>query len=389
MDLTFTKSEIVFRDEIKTWLSENKPSEQWLPMDTETGFEQHRAWELELFDARWSVPNWPEEYGGRECSLIEWLLFEEEYYLSGAPGRVNTNGITLLGPTLFEWGTKEQKDRFLLPMAQGKEIWAQGWSEPNTGSDLASLTTTAFKDGENYVLNGQKTWCSRGAWADWIFCIVRTDPASQRHSGLSYLLVPSDAPGVTRRPVSRLDGEPAFAEIFFDDCLVSAKNLLGKEGEGWKVAMATASSERGLNLRAPGRFLAAADRLVNLYKSLLSNSETIPSELMDKVVDGYTAAQAYRWQVFAKASALMHGGTMGAEASYMKIFWSELDVDLHSTALELLGERGELLGSASDADQSYDWMSGYLFSLSGPIYAGTNEIQRNIVAERVLGLPRK
>ena len=389
MDLTFTKSEIVFRDEIKTWLSENKPSEQWLPMDTETGFEQHRAWELELFNARWSVPNWPEEYGGRECSLIEWLLFEEEYYLSGAPGRVNTNGITLLGPTLFEWGTKEQKDRFLLPMAQGKEIWAQGWSEPNTGSDLASLTTTAFQDGENYVLNGQKTWCSRGAWADWIFCIVRTDPASQRHSGLSYLLVPSDAPGVTRRPVSRLDGEPAFAEIFFDDCLVSAKNLLGKEGEGWKVAMATASSERGLNLRAPGRFLAAADRLVNLYKSLLSNSETIPSELMDKVVDGYTAAQAYRWQVFAKASALMHGGTMGAEASYMKIFWSELDVDLHSTALELLGERGELLGSASDADQSYDWMSGYLFSLSGPIYAGTNEIQRNIVAERVLGLPRK
>ena len=389
MDLTFTKSEIVFRDEIKTWLSENIPSEQWLPMDTETGFEQHRAWELELFNARWSVPNWPEEYGGRECSLIEWLLFEEEYYLSGAPGRVNTNGITLLGPTLFEWGTKEQKDRFLLPMAQGKEIWAQGWSEPNTGSDLASLTTTAFKDGENYVLNGQKTWCSRGAWADWIFCIVRTDPASQRHSGLSYLLVPSDAPGITRRPVSRLDGEPAFAEIFFDDCLVSAKNLLGKEGEGWKVAMATASSERGLNLRAPGRFLAAADRLVNLYKSLLSNSETIPSELMDKVVDGYTAAQAYRWQVFAKASALMHGGTMGAEASYMKIFWSELDVDLHSTALELLGERGELVGSASDADQSYDWMSGYLFSLSGPIYAGTNEIQRNIVAERVLGLPRK
>ena len=153
MDLTFTKSEIVFRDEIKTWLSENKPSEQWLPMDTETGFEQHRAWELELFNARWSVPNWPEEYGGRECSLIEWLLFEEEYYLSGAPGRVNTNGITLLGPTLFEWGTKEQKDRFLLPMAQGKEIWAQGWSEPNTGSDLASLTTTAFQDGENYVFS--------------------------------------------------------------------------------------------------------------------------------------------------------------------------------------------------------------------------------------------
>ena len=333
--------------------------------------------------------NWPNEYGGRDCSLIEWLLFEEEYYLSGAPGRVNTNGITLLGPTLFEWGTQDQKDRFLLPMAEGKEIWAQGWSEPNTGSDLASLSTTAIKDGDNYILNGQKTWCSRGAWADWIFCIVRTDPESQRHSGLSYLLVPADAPGITRRPVSRLDGEPAFAEIFFDDCQVSTENLLGGEGEGWKVAMATASSERGLNLRAPGRFLAAANQLVNLYKRLIRENKKIPPELFNKIVDGYTAAQAYRWQVFSKASSLMHGETMGAEASYMKIFWSELDVDLHATALELLAERGELLASAPDAIAEYDWMSGYLFSLSGPIYAGTNEIQRNIVAERVLGLPRK
>ena len=389
MDLAFSTSEIEFRDEIRTWLNEHKPSEKWLPMDTEIGFEQHRTWEHELFESKWSVPNWPNEYGGRDCSLIEWLLFEEEYYLSSAPGRVNTNGITLLGPTLFEWGTQDQKDRFLLPMAQGKEIWAQGWSEPNTGSDLASLSTTAINDGENYILNGQKTWCSRGAWADWIFCIVRTDPESQRHSGLSYLLVPADAPGITRRPVSRLDGEPAFAEIFFDDCQVSTENLLGGEGEGWKVAMATASSERGLNLRAPGRFLAAANQLVNLYKRLIRANEKIPPELFNKIVDGYTAAQAYRWQVFSKASSLMHGETMGAEASYMKIFWSELDVDLHATALELLAERGELLASAPDAIAEYDWMSGYLFSLSGPIYAGTNEIQRNIIAERVLGLPRK
>ena len=194
---------------------------------------------------------------------------------------------------------------------------------------------------------------------------------------------------MTRRPVSRLDGEPAFAEIFFDDCQVSAANLLGGEGEGWKVAMATASSERGLNLRAPGRFLAAANQLVNLYKQLVREKKSIPPELFNKIVEGYTAAQAYRWQVFSKASSLMHGETMGAEASYMKIFWSELDVDLHATALELLAERGELLASAPDAISEHDWMSGYLFSLSGPIYAGTNEIQRNIVAERVLGLPRK
>ncbi len=389
MDLSFSQEEKSFRDEIRTWLEENKPNSKWFPMDTEMGFEQHRQWERVLFEAKWSVPNWPEKYGGRDCTLIEWLIFEEEYYLSGSPGRVNTNGITLLAPTLFEWGTKDQKERFLPSMASGEEIWAQGWSEPNTGSDLASLSTTAVRDGENYVLNGQKTWCSRGAWADWIFCIVRTDPDTERHAGLSYLLVPGDAPGLTRRSVSRLDGEPAFAELFFDDCIVSVENRLGDEGAGWKVAMATASSERGLNLRAPGRFLAAASRLVGLYQELLNENNSIPRELHDQVVDAYINAQAYRWQVFSKASAIMHGDSIGAEASYMKIFWSELDVNLHATALNLLAERGEFIASSPDAQADGDWMAGYLFALAGPIYAGTNEIQRNIVSERVLGLPRK
>ncbi|NNE73651.1 MAG: acyl-CoA dehydrogenase [Acidimicrobiales bacterium] len=382
MDLTFTDSEQAFRDEVRTWLAENKPAEAFAPMDTPEGFEQHRGWERTLFDAGWSVPNWPVKYGGRECSLVEWLIFEEEYYLSGVPGRVNTNGITLLGPTLFEFGTEEQKDRFFPPMARGDEIWAQGWSEPNSGSDLASLKTTAVRDGDHYVLNGQKTWCSRGAWADWIFCIVRTDPDTERHAGLSYLLVPADAPGMERRPVGRLDGEPAFAELFFDDCRVDVANLLGGEGEGWPVAMATASSERGLNLRAPGRFLAAAERLADLYRDLGAGADGrgADPDLATEVADAYIKAQAYRWRTFQKASELMAGGTMGSEASYMKVWWSELDVELHATALRLLGASGELVG---------EWMSGYLFALSGPIYAGTNEIQRNIIAERVLGVPRK
>ena len=388
MDLTFSDTELGFRDEIRTWLGDNMPAEEWAPMDTEEGFEQHRGWERTLFDAGWSVPNWPAAYGGRECSLIEWLLYEEEYYLAGAPGRVNTNGITLLGPTLFSFGTQAQQDRFFPKMASGEEIWAQGWSEPDSGSDLASLKTTAVRDGDDFVVNGQKTWCSRGAWADWIFCIVRTDPDSERHRGLSYLLVPADAPGLTRRPVSRLDGEPAFAELFFDDCRVSADNLLGEEGQGWGVAMATASSERGLNLRAPGRFLAAATRLVELYRTVLESGAVPDNGLRDQVIDAYTDATAYRWQVYRKASELMHGGSMGSEASYMKVFWSELDVELHATALRLLGERGELTHAAPMADGG-SWMTGYLFSLSGPIYAGTNEIQRNIIAERVLGLPRK
>ena len=389
MDLFFDSNETAFRDEIRNWINENKPEDRWAPMDTQLGFEQHRVWERTLFEAGWSVPNWPKKYGGRDCSLIEWLLYEEEYYLSGAPGRVNTNGISLLGPTLFSWGTEEQKDRFLPKMANGDEIWAQGWSEPDSGSDLASLKTVAVRDGDSYVVNGQKTWCSRGAWADWIFCIVRTDPASERHAGLSYLLVPGDSPGLIRRPVSRLDGEPAFAEIFFDDCRVHSENLLGDEGAGWSVAMATASSERGLNLRAPGRFLAAAHRLVQLYKKAIERNPLLPSAIRDQVVDAYVNAQAYRYQVFQKATMLMEGGTLGAEASYMKLFWSELDIEIHASALRMLSEQGELVEGAPDAEDSGSWMSGYLFALAGPIYAGTNEIQRNIVAERVLGLPRK
>ena len=386
MDLRFTPEQVAFRDEVRTWLAENIPDEPLPSMDTSEGFEAHRQWERVLFDARWSVVNWPEAYGGREVGLVEWLLFEEEYYASGAPGRVNTNGITLLGPTLFAFGTQDQHDRFLPGMASGDEIWAQGWSEPDSGSDLASISTKAIRDGDHFVLNGQKTWCSRGAWADWLFCIVRTDPGSERHRGLSYLLVPADSPGLERRTVGRLDGEPAFAELFFDGCRVHEANLLGGEGQGWSVAMATTSSERGLNLRAPGRFLAAATRLADLYRRVSAEHDVDPG-VLDQVVRAWTDADAYRWQTYAATARLQGGGDLGASASMMKVFWSELDVELHATALRLLGSHGELV--ADDAVDGGSWMSGYLFALAGPIYAGTNEIQRNIIAERVLGLPRK
>ena len=386
MDLRFTPEQVAFREEVRTWLAENIPDEPLPSMDTSEGFEAHRQWERVLFDARWSVVNWPEAYGGREVGLVEWLLFEEEYYASGAPGRVNTNGITLLGPTLFAFGTQDQHDRFLPGMASGDEIWAQGWSEPDSGSDLASISTKAIRDGDHFVLNGQKTWCSRGAWADWLVCLVRTDPGAERHRGLSYLLVPADSPGLERRTVGRLDGEPAFAELFFDGCRVHEANLLGGEGQGWSVAMATTSSERGLNLRAPGRFLAAATRLADLYRRVSAEHDVDPG-VLDQVVRAWTAADAYRWQTYAAAARLQAGGDLGASASMMKVFWSELDVELHATALRLLGSHGELV--ADDAVDGGSWMSGYLFALAGPIYAGTNEIQRNIIAERVLGLPRK
>ena len=381
MDLSFTSTELAFRDEIRSWLSANLPAEPLESMDTPDGFEQHREWEKKLFAAGWSVPAWPEKYGGRDCSLVEWLLYEEEYWASGAPGRVSANGVSLLAPTIFEFATPEQQDRFLLPMASGEEIWSQGWSEPNAGSDLAALSTRAERDGEWFVLNGQKTWCSRGAFADWFFCIVRTDPEAERHRGLSYLLIPKDTEGLTVRPVARIDGEPGFAELFFEDARVHESNLLGEEGQGWAVAMATAGSERGLNLRAPGRFMAAADKLVELGRKL--------SPARDEIAKCWAESRAYRWVCYEAAERLSGGEALGSEASFMKIFWSELDVAINATALNMLGERAEFTAGAEDAERDGAWMDAYLFALSGPIYAGTNEIQRNIVAERVLGLPRR
>ena len=408
MDLSFTPVELAFRDEIRGWLAANLPAEPLKSMDTPDGFEQHREWEKKLFAAGWSVPAWPEKYGGRDCSLVEWLLYEEEYWASGAPGRVSANGVSLLAPTIFEFATPEQQDRFLLPMASGEEIWSQGWSEPNAGSDLAALSTRAERDGEWFVLNGQKTWCSRGAFADWFFCIVRTDPEAERHRGLSYLLIPKDTEGLTVRPVARIDGEPGFAELFFEDARVHESNLLGEEGQGWAVAMATAGSERGLNLRAPGRFMAAADRLVELGKSLgggvsgigtggtgieaagTGGTSTAQGAVArDEIARCWAESRAYRWVCYEAAERLSGGEALGSEASFMKIFWSELDVAINATALNMLGERAEFNASADDAEQGGAWMDAYLFALSGPIYAGTNEIQRNIVAERVLGLPRR
>jgi alkylation response protein AidB-like acyl-CoA dehydrogenase len=392
MDLTFTESEEEFRHDARRWLEANVPSRPLRSMDTPDGFEQHREWERALHSGRWSVVSWPERYGGRDCSLIEWLIFEEEYYRSGAPGRVSANGVTLLGPTLFAFGTEEQKDRFLPKMASGDEIWSQGWSEPNAGSDLASLNTKAVRDGEWFVVNGQKTWCSRGAFADWIFCIFRSDPESQRHKGLTYFLVPAETEGMTRREVGRLDGEPGFAELFFDNARVHESNILGGEGAGWNVAMATASSERGLNLRSPGRFVAPAERAVDLFQRLSAARDEerrdVDAGLRDEVVRNWMSAQAYRWFTYFTAARLMGGGHMGPEASLMKVFWSQMDVEIHATALRMAGDRGELMAGAPDVVDGGTWMEGYQFALSGPIYAGTNEIQRNIISERVLGLPR-
>ncbi|HZT65008.1 MAG TPA: acyl-CoA dehydrogenase family protein [Acidimicrobiales bacterium] len=387
MDLTWGDEEEAFRAEARRWLTANLAA--WREEcggepasgDTRHGFAQHLLWERRLFEGRWAAVSWPERYGGRDASLWQWLIFEEEYYRAGGPPRVTQNGIFLLAPTLFEFGTPAQQDHVLARMAAAEDLWCQGWSEPNAGSDLAGITSRATRVDGGWVIDGQKTWTTRGAFCTHLFGLFRSDPDAERHRGLTYLLVPLDTDGVTVRGFGRLDGDEGFAEVFFDSAFVADDAVpggvvLGGVGEGWSVAMATTGSERGLTLRSPGRFLAAVDRLADLYRA------SGPDPLVrDRIVDCWMRAEAYELFTLQAVTELTGSrAAMGAESSINKIWWSELDVDIHHTALDLLGPAAEVEGP---------WAKGWQFSLSGPIYAGTNEIQRNIAAERLLGLPRR
>jgi len=390
VDLTWSDSEETFRDEARTWLESNVPSPALPSGDTASGFALHLNWEHKLATDRWSVVSWPEIYGGRAASIWEWLIFEEEYYRAGGPQRVTQNGIFLLAPTIFEFGTKAQQDYYLPRMAAALDLWSQGWSEPNAGSDLAAVRSKATRDeaAGGWRLSGQKTWTTRGAFCNYLFGLFRTDPGSERHKGMTYFMVPLEGDGVTVRGFGRLDGDEGFAEVFFDDLFIPDDDgtaqtmvrggVLGEVDQGWGVAMATTSSERGLTLRSPGRFQATATRLVDLARERVGNG--LSEQMADAVADAWIDAEAYSLFTLSDVTGVVEGVAMGARSSYNKIFWSELDVRLHEVALDLLGPEAELEGP---------WMKGYQFALSGPIYAGTNEIQRNILAERVLGLPRK
>jgi alkylation response protein AidB-like acyl-CoA dehydrogenase len=383
LDLQFSPDQRRFRAEVRAWMAAHVPATPLPTLESEAGFAAHRQWERTLAAGNFGMITWPRQFGGRGADLIDWLIFEEEYYRANAPLRVNQNGIFLLGPTLMEFGTEEQKARFLPLMAAGEEIWAQAWSEPQAGSDLAALRATAVRDGDSYVLRGHKIWSSRAAFADWCFGIFRTEPQSERHRGLSFILVPLHHPGVRVRGIRQIHGEPGFAEIFFEDARVPLANRLGEEGQGWHIAMATAGFERGLMLRSPARFQVAAQRLVSLWRRQQARADPA---LVGPVLQAWMDAEAYALNTYRTAARLLAGGSIGVEASLNKIFWSELDLQLHRTAMSLLGARAELVPQSGDDLDA--WLEGFIFSLAGPIYAGTNEIQRNLIAERLLGLPR-
>ena len=299
----------------------------------------------------------------------------------------------MLAPTLLAHGTAEQRARILPQMARADEVWAQAWSEPGAGSDLAALRSRAVRTDGGWLLSGQKTWSSRAVFADRAFGLFRSDPAAERHRGLTYLMFDLRADGVTVRPIAQLDGEAGFAEIFLDGVFVPDADVIGEPGDGWRIAMSSAGHERGLSLRSPGRFMAAAARLIELWQRTADPADTA---LAGRVADAWIGARAYQLHGYKIASqpatrgmgparGTAGGGQDSASSSLGKVYWSELDVALHETALELLGPLAEV--RELDLPDGR-WLDGYLFALAGPIYAGTNEIQRSVIAERLLGLPR-
>src|SRR5690625_5283530 len=261
MDLTFDDETEAFRAEVRDFLAANKDKFPTEAYDTAAGIEQHRRWDKVLVDAGRSVIDWPGQYGGRDATLLQWVVYEEEYVRAGAPGRASANGTAMLAPTLFAHGTEEQLDRVLPKMASGEEIWAQAWSEPESGSDLASLRSTATKVEGGWKLNGQKIWSSRAPFGERGFGLFRSDPEAQRHHGLTYFMFDLKADGVTVRAIEQLGGETGFGEIFLDDVFVPDNDVIGEPHQGWRAAMSTSSNERGMSLRSPARFLVGAERL--------------------------------------------------------------------------------------------------------------------------------
>ena len=379
-----------FRDEVAGWLAAHVPAAPLPSVDTAEGFAQHREWEARLANARLAAVSWPARYGGCDASLLEWLIFEEEYHAANGPIRVGQNGLFVLAPTLLAHGTEEQRERILPPMARADDVWAQAWSEPGAGSDLAALRSRAVRTDGGWLLSGAKTWSSRAVFADRAFGLFRSDPSAERHRGLTYLMFDLRAEGVTVRPIAQLDGEAGFAEIFLDEVFVPDGDVIGEPGDGWRIAMSSAGHERGLSLRSPGRFMAAAERLADLW---VRAGDPADAALAGRVADAWIAARAYQLHGYRIASQAASagggpsagGGFAGAESSLGKVYWSDLDIALHQTALDLLGTRAELRDLGQPDGR---WLDGYLFALAGPIYAGTNEIQRSVIAERVLGLPR-
>ena len=393
MDLNLTPTEQSFRDEFRAWLKANIPAD-WDASgfdDSDHRFEYLRAWQKKMHEAGWVGISWPKEYGGRGASLMEQTIFIEEMARAAAPPLINVLGLSLLGPTLIAYGTEAQKQRFLQRILSADEIWCQGYSEPNAGSDLASLRTEAVLDGDHFVVNGQKTWTSFGHHADWCFGVVRTNPEAAKHKGLTYMLIDMHSPGVTVRPLKQMTGESEFNEVFFENVRVPVGNVVGQVNGGWEISIATLMFERGtLGASLQITFKRQIERLIELSRRIDHNGRPASedSSIRQKLAQIYTEIEIFRLNQMRTLTRMARTGVPGPEGSIQKIFWSEMNQRMQQVAMEVLGPFGQLTRESDYAVDHGQWAHAYLRSRGNTIEAGTSEIQRNIIGHFVLGLPK-
>jgi alkylation response protein AidB-like acyl-CoA dehydrogenase len=390
VDLNLTPQELEFRDEVRAWFAANVPKD-WVQRrnaeeSMQARFDYLREWQRVLFDAGWAGVSWPKQYGGRGASLMEQVIFIEEMARAEAPPMANVLGLGLIGPTIIAYGNDAQKQRFLRKILSAEEIWCQGFSEPNAGSDLAAASTEAKLDGDHFVINGHKCWNSYAWAADWCELVVRTDNSAEKHKGLTVILVDMKSPGVEVRGLKQMSGESEFCEIFFRDVRVPAANVIGKVNDGWRVAMGTLMHERGtFGAALQVHYRRYIKRLMEIAGERGLTGDPL---VRQKLAQAYTEIEVMRCNQMRAFSRINETGIPGPEGSIQKIFWSELNQRLQQTAMEILGPYGQLAHGASDAFDQGQWAYNYLRSRGNTIEAGTSEIQRNIIGHFVLGLPK-
>ena len=394
MECRLTAEEERFRAKVADWLSRNLPAGWGTPafrmpdsMEDEVSF--GRNWQRKLYEGGWAGVSWPKEYGGRGASLIEQLIFCEEYARLRAPNLMSLGvGVPLVGPTLIHHGTDAQKLRFLPKILAGEDLWCQGFSEPNSGSDLASLNTRAEIRGDELIVNGQKIWTSYARFAEWCILLVRTDVDAPKHKGITYVLVDMKTPGITIRPLKEMTGHAWFNEVFFDDVRVPRENIVGEINRGWQISMTTLGHERSVG--APHtRLMEDLRDVIEMARRRSPAGRVEDSVLRQTLAQHYIETQILRFSGYRAVTQVLRNGAPGPEGSVLKLFWSELDQRIHETAIEIQGPYSQLVRSCDRAIDDGRWQYELLWSRAASIYAGTSEVQRNIVAQRVLGLPRR
>ena len=376
MDLTLSPNEEAFRDELRGWLHEHNPGRE--PDGDEAGFEFRRDWQKALHAGGWAGVSWPKEYGGRGATLVEQAIFNEEVVRAGAPSAANVLGLAMGGPTVIAHGTDEQKSRYLEPILSADEIWCQGFSEPGSGSDLASLQTRAVRHGDEWRVTGQKVWTTLAHHSKWCMLVARTDPDAPKHQGLTYFLMDMEQEGVQIRPLAQITGEAEFNELFLEEARIPHANIVGGEGNGWGVAITTLMHER--STLAFGLQVQVKQHLRQLMDDARESGQSADPVIRDRLAQLYIEAEVLRLNAYRGLTAVMRTGVPGPEGSLGKWQWAEVNQALTELALDIAGPRALLY--------SDDWSYRFLRARANSIEGGTTEILKNIVAERILGLPR-